>query len=106
MFCGLRKIVSFLLSMALKFGMYLSFPLHVAMVVVGIIHRQDCPVNRRIPWYLIFGVLAGIISVALRVIMILAWSCIKKRNRYSKYDPVSHPALSMVRYFFEFSRSF
>lgn len=44
-----------LLSMALKFGVYLSLPLHVAMVVVGIIHRHDCPVNPRIPWYLVFG---------------------------------------------------
>lgn len=85
-----------LLSMALKFGMYFSFPLHVAMLVVGIIHRDACPINPRIPWYLIFGGLAGILSVALRIIMIMAWSCIRGANKSAKYDPVSHPALAMV----------
>ena len=39
----------------IKYGMYLSFPLHVAMLVMGFLHRNDCPVNARIPWYLIFG---------------------------------------------------
>ena len=43
------------LSMTLKYGLYLSFPLYVAMVVVGLSHRKDCPVNKRIPWYLFFG---------------------------------------------------
>ena len=58
--------------------------------MVGFIHRDDCPVNRRIPWYLIFGGAAGIISVVLRLIMILAWSCSPRGV------PEEHPALAMV----------
>ena len=44
-----------LLHMTLKFGLYLSFPLYIAMVVVGSANRNECPVNKRIPWYLILG---------------------------------------------------
>lgn len=86
-----------LLKGVLKYGMYLTFPLHVAMVVVGIIHRDDCPINKRIPWYLIFGGAAGIMTVVLRVLMIAAWSCIRSKNQGVKYDPNNHPALAMVR---------
>ena len=43
------------LSMTLKYGLYLSFPLYVAMVVVGSLNRENCQVNIRIPWYLILG---------------------------------------------------
>ena len=39
----------------LKYGIYMVFPLYIAMVVVGSIHREECPVNKRIPWYLILG---------------------------------------------------
>merc|ERR1719361_1444187 len=67
--------------------MYLSFPLNIAMVIVGIVHRHDCPVNTRITWYLV-----------LKVIMVMAWSCMRKRSEKGlKYDPVAHPALAMVR---------
>ena len=90
------SLVNVLLSLTLKFGMYISFPLYIAMLVVGFIHRDDCPVNKRIPWYLIFGGMAGILSVSLRIIMITAWSCIQTKNRGLQYDPVSHPALAMV----------
>ena len=44
-----------LLRGILNYGLYLSFPLYVAMMVVGSIHREECPVNKRIPWYLILG---------------------------------------------------
>lgn len=90
------SLVTGLLSMTLKFGMYLSFPIYVAMLSVGFVHREECPVNPRIPWYLIFGGLAGILSVSLRLIMITAWSCIRNPDRNLKYDPISHPALAMV----------
>ena len=44
-----------LLFSLIKYGMFLAFPLYVAMLVMGFIHRNDCPINSRIPWYLIFG---------------------------------------------------
>ena len=92
------SIIVGLVSGALKFGMYLSFPLNIAMVIVGIVHRNDCPVNTRIGWYLVFGGAAGIISVVLKVIMVMAWSCMRKQSEKGlKYDPVAHPALAMVR---------
>ena len=92
------SLVVGLVSGAMKFGMYLSFPLNIAMVFVGIAHRNDCPVNSRITWYLVFGGAAGIISVILKVIMVMAWSCMRKKSRQGlKYDPVAHPALAMVR---------
>ena len=91
------SIIVGLVSGALKFGMYLSFPLNIAMVIVGIVHRNDCPVNTRIGWYLVFGGAAGIISVVLKVIMVMAWSCMRKQSEKGlKYDPVAHPALAMV----------
>jgi hypothetical protein len=86
-----------LLSGALKYGMYLTLPLHVAMLTVGFIHRDECPVNRRIPWYLMFGGAAGIMTVVLRILMIVAWSCIRGSNKNIKYHPAHHPALAMVR---------
>ena len=93
----IASIVVGLVSGAMKFGMYLSFPLNIAMVIVGIVHRNDCPVNTRITWYLVFGGAAGIISVVLKVIMVIAWSCKRRRSEKGlKYDPVAHPALAMV----------
>ena len=98
------SIIVGLVSGALKFGMYLSFPLNIAMVIVGIVHRNDCPVNTRIGWYLVFGGAAGIISVVLKVIMVMAWSCMRKQSEKGlKYDPVAHPALAMVRLPFPYS---
>jgi len=86
-----------LLRGILNYGLYLSFPLYVAMMVVGSIHREECPVNKRIPWYLILGGLAGILSVVLRIIMDFAWNCsIKSSDKGVKVVPGSHPALSMV----------
>jgi len=66
--------------------------------VVGSIHREECPVNKRIPWYLILGGLAGTLSVVLRIITDLAWNCsLNSSNKGVKVDPSSHPKLSMVR---------
>ena len=102
-------------SGVLKYGMYLTFPLHVAMLVVGFAHRHQCPVNVRIPWYLMFGGAAGIMTVILRfvlnqeraypqlieynfrVLMVVAWACIRNKNKRVKYDPTQHPAMAMVR---------
>lgn len=87
-----------LLSWIVTYGMYLTLPLYVAMVAVGFVHKDDCPVNIRIPWYLMFGGVAGVIAVFLRMLLDVAWHCIKGENPNEKYDQQgSHPALSMVR---------
>ena len=53
-----------LLRGILNYGLYLSFPLYVAMMVVGSIHREECPVNKRIPWYLILGKTTRFVGLA------------------------------------------
>ena len=47
--------------------------------------------------FFVLGGLAGILTVVLRIIMELAWSCIKSTHKGVKMDPSSHPKLSMVR---------
>ena len=47
--------------------------------------------------FFVLGGLAGILNVVLRIIMELAWSCIKSTHKGVKMDPSSHPKLSMVR---------
>ena len=44
-----------LLFSLIKYGVLIVLPLHLGMFVVGIRHRNDCPIDIRIPWYLIFG---------------------------------------------------
>ena len=39
----------------IKYGVLIVLPLHLGMFVVGILHRNDCPIDTRISWYLIFG---------------------------------------------------
>ena len=45
---------------------YLTFPVHAAMMVVGFLHKDNCPADVRLPRFLFFGGLAGLMAVLLR----------------------------------------
>ncbi len=52
---------------------YLTAPVNVAMLCVGFAHRNDCPADVRLPRYLFFGGLAGVMAALLRIIMEAKW---------------------------------
>ena len=52
---------------AVSYVIYLTFPVHAAMMVVGFLHKDHCPVDVRLPRFLFFGGLAGLMAVLLRL---------------------------------------
>ena len=51
---------------AVSYVIYLTFPVHAAMMAVGFIHKERCPADVRLPRFLFFGGLAGLMAVLLR----------------------------------------
>ena len=51
---------------AVSYVIYLTFPVHAAMMAVGFIHKDRCPADVRLPRFLFFGGLAGLMAVLLR----------------------------------------
>ena len=72
-------------------------PVNAAMIIVGFVHKAECPADVRLPRYLFFGGLAGLMAIALRIVLVCSWRHVRKRNAGIKFDPQNHPGLSMVR---------
>ena len=66
---------------AISYLMYFTFPLHAAMIGVGFVHKDDCPVDVRVPRYLFFGGLAGLMAVLLRLVMVTKWKMITRKHK-------------------------
>ena len=62
-----RQIAIF--SKAVSYVIYLTFPVHAAMMAVGFLHKDDCRVDVRLPRFLFFGGLAGLMAVLLRYLV-------------------------------------
>ncbi len=61
--------------------LYLTAPINVVMVAIGFLHRADCPIDIRLPRYLFFGGLAGLMATLLRVVMECKWRSVAKNQR-------------------------
>lgn len=75
--------------------MYLTSPLYLAMVTLGFLYKDDCPADIRLPRYLFFGGLAGLMVIALKTMLVVTWIQLLKNNKLA--DPKQHPGLNLVR---------
>ena len=42
-------------------------------LILGFLHKDSCPVDVRLPRYLFFGGLAGLMAILLKIILVLSW---------------------------------
>ncbi len=78
--------------------LYLTAPINVVMVTVGFLYRGDCPGDVRLPRYLFFGGLAGLMATLLRIVMELKWRSMNKKQGNIKSELVlDHGLLSELR---------
>ncbi|XP_071743648.1 uncharacterized protein [Lepeophtheirus salmonis] len=51
---------------------FATTPLNVAMVVIGLMYKKECPLDERLPRYLLFGGIAGLTIVLVRISLVIA----------------------------------
>lgn len=71
---------SFQFASTLTYALFLALPVNVAMVAIGFINKNACPLDARIPRYLVFGGLAGLVACLLRIIVVLIWKRTVNKN--------------------------
>ncbi|CAH0556794.1 unnamed protein product [Brassicogethes aeneus] len=64
----------------LRLGLILSLVIYLAMLIVGILGKNDCPVNKYIPLFLIITGIVGLISKLTTVV----------RDKLENYFPVKY----------------
>lgn len=74
------------------------FPLFLVMFIFGFMYRNDCPADPRLIHYLFFCGLSGIISTALRFLIICTWRMIRSQF-HEHYNALKYPGFQMVSCF-------
>ena len=82
---------------SLSYLLYLTLPVNAAMIIIGFVHKDQCPADVRLPRYLFFGGLAGLMAIILRIVLVCSWRGVRKKHKGIKFDAKNHPGLSMVR---------
>ena len=53
-------------------------PIYISMMVIGFLYKDECPADVRIPHYLFFGGIAGLIGASMRLLMMFTWTHYKE----------------------------
>eukprot|EP00095_Tigriopus_kingsejongensis_P008347 maker-scaffold618_size123335-snap-gene-0.26 protein:Tk08347 transcript:maker-scaffold618_size123335-snap-gene-0.26-mRNA-1 annotation:"PREDICTED: uncharacterized protein LOC100374539" len=82
------------LARAFSIVVWLTIPLFMGMVVLGYLHKADCPAEPRVSRFLFFCGTAGSMVLVLRLINFIQWK--RLQHQYGRFDPSTHPGLSLV----------